>query len=86
MHSSQDNETNMISMFNDDDRTFGVEKSMTMKKQISDFKTNVKYTKLNVDSMRKMHDLTILKKEPDLGDLVLKESAKSTIDLSKFDD
>ena len=32
MHKSSDNETNMLSMFNDDDRTFGIDPSQTMKK------------------------------------------------------
>lgn len=41
-----------------------------MKTQIEEFEKNVKYSKLDVDIMRKNHDLSILKKDAYLSKLV----------------
>jgi len=70
MKRSSDNETNMISMFCDDDREFSIPGDLSMKTQIEEFDKNVKYSKLDVDIMRKNHDLSILKKDTYLSKLI----------------
>ena len=57
-----------------------------MKFQIEEFEKNVKYSKLDLDMMRKNHDISILKKDVYLYKLVEYEQSETHIDYSNFSD
>jgi hypothetical protein len=57
-------------MFQDDDREFNIPYDLSMKHQIEELEKNVKYSKINVEILRKNHDLMLLKKDVYLAKLV----------------